>query len=79
MPVMDGMTATRHIREAEQQEQLPRTPIIALTGLTSAAARNEAHEAGMDEFLIKPVSFDQLREMLSGMEGLSHGQPCMSP
>ena len=79
MPVMDGMTATRHIREAEQQEQLPRIPIFALTGLTSAAARNEAHEAGMDEYLIKPVSFDLLRDMLSGIEGLSNGQPCTSP
>lgn len=79
MPVMDGMTTTRHIREAEQQEQRPRIPIIALTGLTSAAARNEAHEVGMDEFLMKPVSFDQLRDMLSGIEGLSNGQPCISP
>lgn len=72
MPVMDGMTATRKIREAEQQQQLPRTPIIALTGLTSAAARNEANEAGMDKFLIKPVSFDQLRDILSGVEGICH-------
>ena len=70
MPVMDGMTATRRIREVEQQENLPRTPIVALTGLTSAAARNEAQEVGMDEFLTKPISFDHLREILSQIKGL---------
>jgi signal transduction histidine kinase/CheY-like chemotaxis protein len=70
MPLMDGITATRHIREFEKQEKLPRTPVIALTGLTSASARNEAQEAGMDDFLTKPISFTQLRGILAQIGGL---------
>jgi CheY-like chemotaxis protein len=50
MPVMDGMTATRLIREHERVNDMERRPIIALTGLASTAARAEAQEAGFDEF-----------------------------
>lgn len=70
MPVMDGMTATRQIRAFEKEQSLARTPVIALTGLTSAAARQEASEAGMDEFLTKPISFDQLNSMLASVADL---------
>lgn len=79
MPVMDGITATRRIREIEQQEKLPRTPIIALTGLTSAAARNEAQEAGMDVFFTKPTSFDQLRVVLSQIQEAESGSSLTAP
>ncbi|OCT52970.1 histidine kinase G7 [Cladophialophora carrionii] len=64
MPVMDGMTATRLIRQYESQNSLPRVPIFALTGLASAAARNEALESGIDRLLTKPVPFDALAEIL---------------
>jgi signal transduction histidine kinase/CheY-like chemotaxis protein len=70
MPVLDGIAATRLIREVEQQEGLERTPIAALTGLTSAASRSEAQEAGMDDFLTKPISFAQLGNILKGVKGL---------
>lgn len=65
MPVMDGMTATRLIREYEAQHSLPRVPIIALTGLASAAAKSEALEAGVDRLFTKPVPFSALSEILS--------------
>jgi CheY-like chemotaxis protein len=64
MPVMDGMTATRLIRQHEFQNSLPRVPIFALTGLASAAARNEALESGFDRLITKPVPFDELAEVL---------------
>ncbi len=67
MPVMDGVTATRQIREDETENTLPRVPIIALTGLASAAARNEALEAGVDRFLTKPISFPQLTAIVSAL------------
>lgn len=71
MPVMDGIAATKLIRDLEQQwGKQPRTPIIALTGLTSAASRAEAQEAGMDEFLTKPISFSQLTHILGQIDGL---------
>ncbi len=65
MPVMDGMTATRHIREYEAEHSLPRVPIFALTGLASAAARNEALEVGIDRLFTKPVPFSALNEILA--------------
>lgn len=63
MPVMDGMTSTRAIREYEQSNNLPRCRIVALTGLASASARLEALNSGVDNFLTKPVNF----KMLSGL------------
>lgn len=65
MPIMDGMTATRRIREYETENSLPRIPIFALTGLASAAARNEALEVGIDRLFTKPVPFSALTEILA--------------
>ena len=70
MPIMDGMTATRQIRDFEKESNMSRIPIVALTGLASTAARLEAQEAGMDAFLTKPVSFKILRELLPKVFGL---------
>jgi CheY-like chemotaxis protein len=46
MPVMDGLESTRRIREHEQTRQLAPATIIALTGLASASARQEAFASG---------------------------------
>lgn len=67
---MDGMTATRAIREYEKKNKVPRTNIIALTGLASASARLEAWGSGVDNFMTKPVNFEALKEiLLSGGAG----------
>lgn len=49
MPVMDGLTAVRHIREAEALGTLPPQLVIALTGNAREGQINQAVEAGMDE------------------------------
>lgn len=64
MPVMDGFEATRQIRKAEHQQDLKATPIVALTGLASHEAQQEALESGVNTFLTKPVRFNQLEEVL---------------
>jgi CheY-like chemotaxis protein len=64
MPIMDGMEATRHIREFERENGLHPTNVIALTGLASAQAQEEALGAGIDVFLPKPVKFAQLHRFL---------------
>jgi len=64
MPVMDGMTATRRIRDYERQHGLKRCSIIALTGLASASARLEAIASGFDHFLSKPIKFNALLPLL---------------
>lgn len=57
MPIMDGLEATRTIREINC---LPDVPIIALTGLAREIGREQCFAAGVDDFLTKPVDIDQL-------------------
>ena len=54
MPVLDGIDATRAIRHAEHRLGRPRVPILALTAVVAERAR--CLEAGMDEFLAKPIA-----------------------
>lgn len=65
MPVMNGLEATKHIRDYERENGLCMTHIIALTGLASADARRDAKSAGVDLFLPKPVKFSELKKLLT--------------
>ena len=65
MPVMDGYTATMHIRDRERRQRLPRTPIIALTANAYEEDAQRAIEAGMDAHLAKPYTRDRLREVIT--------------
>lgn len=60
MPVMDGLDATRQIRELERQNGRARTPIIALTANAMSGDRDNCLNAGMDDYLSKPVIKSQL-------------------
>lgn len=60
MPVMDGLTAARLIREREAAEGADRIPIVAVTANISQADREAVLAAGMDDHLGKPYSFEQL-------------------
>lgn len=65
MPVMDGITATRVIREFERNSALERpTMVVALTGLASETTQKEMFEAGGDYFMPKPIKFKELIELL---------------
>ena len=57
MPVMDGLTAARAIREDPALRHLP---VIALSAGVLPEEREAAHQAGMHEFLAKPLDFDAL-------------------
>jgi two-component system sensor histidine kinase/response regulator len=65
MPVMDGFTATRRIRELESGRGLKRLPIIALTANVMSEDRENCIAAGMDAHLGKPIEPAQLIEALS--------------
>ena len=56
MPIMDGLTATRKIRELERKRGGPPTPIVALTAYARQADIEMSKEAGCDSHLSKPIS-----------------------
>jgi len=64
MPQMSGLEATRIIREREQQLDQTRLPIVALTGNALAGDRERCLQAGMDDYLSKPVRSRELIDMV---------------
>lgn len=65
MPGLDGIAAARAIRAHESSQGRQRVPIVALTGNSAEDYREDCTAAGMDGFVLKPVSIDQLREVLA--------------
>lgn len=64
MPVMDGLEATRRLRQWQREGRLPRFPILALTAHASDADRAHALAAGMDDYLTKPLQLPALEAAL---------------
>jgi two-component system sensor histidine kinase/response regulator len=69
MPEMDGFEAAReiHRREARSREGVgrqPRVPIIAMTANVMQGSRDRCLEAGMDDFISKPISQEALQHVL---------------
>ncbi|KAG9240505.1 PAS/PAC sensor hybrid histidine kinase [Calycina marina] len=66
MPIKDGLTATREIRELEKMGQLTRRhPIIAITAVVDAQSKTDFKEAGADDFLSKPLGLKRLEQTLA--------------
>jgi len=63
MPNMNGIEATKHILQHESQNLLKHTPIIALTANALKGDRERFLNAGMDEYLTKPVNKKRLIEI----------------
>ncbi len=64
MPVMDGLTATRAIREWEQENHRPATPIIALTASALKGDQEKFVAAGCTAYLTKPIKQDVLLQAI---------------
>ena len=65
MPKMNGLEATRAIREQEEQADRARTKIIAMTANAFDSDRATALDAGMDDFLTKPIDISELVRTLN--------------
>jgi CheY-like chemotaxis protein len=72
MPVMDGLTATRAIRDLEAARGLPRTPIVSLTANAMPEHAKASVQSGADGHLTKPISAEAL---LRAVAGAAAGQP----
>ena len=73
MPVMDGYQATKEIRdlidtynhENNNDESIEQPCIVALTAYNTDVFRVKCFEAGMNEFLTKPINVEELKVILS--------------
>ncbi|MDP3427255.1 MAG: ATP-binding protein, partial [Humidesulfovibrio sp.] len=66
MPVMDGLEATRLLRAGKAGEQNRFVPVLAMTAHALVSYREKCAEAGMSGFVAKPVSFNDLADILAG-------------
>jgi two-component system, cell cycle response regulator DivK len=64
MPVLDGLAATRHLRELEE---MCRVPIIAVSANSKDSHKADAFAAGCNEYLSKPVNFQELDHLLDNL------------
>jgi len=65
MPVMDGIAATKAIRDLPQADKNS-IPIVAMTANAMAEDRKNCYEAGMNDFLSKPIDKTMLEVVLAG-------------
>ncbi|MEM8684505.1 MAG: response regulator [Pseudomonadota bacterium] len=72
MPVMDGYTATKAQRSREETADSGRVPIIALTANALSDDRQKCLDAGMDDFISKPFTRQQLIDVLSDWKQKIH-------
>jgi CheY-like chemotaxis protein len=70
MPGLDGLEATRRIRELEGPGS-GRTPIVGMTAHAMAGDRERCLEAGMDGYLAKPFDVEELVETVEGYSGIT--------
>ena len=64
MPVMDGMSATKKIRQQMKTGKKP-LPIIAMTAVTLPETVEEIMRSGMNDHIAKPVNLAALRKTLA--------------
>ncbi|MBA2503076.1 MAG: response regulator [Pyrinomonadaceae bacterium] len=64
MPELDGLAATRRIRE---HVELQKIPVVALTAFSTEGFHKAAFDAGLDGYLTKPVDFDRLIKLINSL------------
>ncbi|ASE54184.1 ATP-binding protein [Stenotrophomonas maltophilia] len=75
MPVLDGYAATRRWRAEEVENGRPRLPIIAMTANAMAGDRERCLQAGMDDYLSKPIARATLHALLQRWGGGKTASP----
>jgi signal transduction histidine kinase/CheY-like chemotaxis protein/HPt (histidine-containing phosphotransfer) domain-containing protein len=75
MPVLDGYSATRRLREMEREQLKPRLPVVAMTAHAMAGDRERCLQAGMDDYLSKPLDRGQLAQTVAHWLNMSGSPP----
>ncbi len=75
MPVLDGYEATAKICAGDAGERYREIPIVAMTANAMAGDRMKCLEAGMDDYIAKPIDPDLLENILKRYQGLSATSP----
>jgi len=79
MPEMDGFEATRAIRSGKSGALNPKVPIVAMTAHAMKGDRERCLEAGMDDYLSKPIVPQALAEALDKWLGEAPSRPAADP
>lgn len=64
MPIMDGLVSTSKIRQHEKDHGLQPSRIMAVTGVASDTMQQAAVTAGVDDYLVKPLSLRKLKKLM---------------
>ncbi|MBF0528357.1 MAG: response regulator, partial [Deltaproteobacteria bacterium] len=64
MPIMDGLEATKQIRNDTSGDLRTDIPIIAMTAMAMAGDKESLLEAGMDDYVAKPIEKDKLQKIM---------------
>lgn len=62
LPTLDGLGATRRIRETDALREVP---IIAITAFGTEGFQRAAYDAGVDGYLTKPIDFDRMHQLIA--------------
>ena len=64
MPKLDGLGATRRIREKEALRDIP---VIAVTAFSTEGFQRAAYDVGFSGYLTKPIDFDRMHQLVAGL------------
>ena len=64
MPVMNGFEALAEIRKIEENENIDKSKIIAVTAYAASEDREKCIRAGMDDYISKPFKIDDIKKVL---------------
>ncbi len=79
MPVLDGLTATQRLRHREEETGRPRVPVVAMTANAMLGDRERCLEAGMDDYLAKPINPKALADVMERWLLLRSDSPATIP
>lgn len=75
MPLMDGVETTKYIRSSSVFKDKAKMPIIAMTAYAMIGDREKFIEAGIDDYIAKPIDMDELRQIIERVMAVKSETP----